>query len=1184
MTTSQQSRLGDAPEEGIKSPVVTISSGNETLFGIGQTIASVVIQDRDRVAVAAQTDSTENGIYVARGGNPWERATDMNLGEDVVNGQLVTDSETLAVYSITSDVTPWRPGVDTISFGLLLSPVGFFWGAITGTLSNQADLQIELDAKADLVHTHVEADITDLQAYILDAPVDGQLYGREDAAWVVIDFSIFAPTVHTHLEADILDLKAYLTDAQGSLDNDDQLFARANNGWQAFTTASGTVGEIIAWPEDDPPENFLTCDGSLQNAVTFADLFAVLGFKYGGGGANFNLPDLRGQFIRGRAGGSGNDPDRTSRTDRGDGGVGDLVGTKQGDEFKSHQHGLPIYANNNAGPQAENADTSGGLHTAFSFSAGGSETRPTNVYMNYIIRFTGGGSGITQPPTIEVQDNTVTLTTAAQLFNFEGFVLDNSVEPDEITIRFGASPNSALFCPGFTFDFISTNSWQIQGNDQTNLFTQGRRLQFTDGALLYFGTIVSSVFSAGNTIMVMSMESGDVLTNTITEVCLTTSATSWSPIAEDPFSSTRINAITTGTVGADEYYVIVGNAGRLSFSKDGGLSWTAVTTGTSENLNDVGYNLDDESFLAVGNAGVYLFSTDGETWALDTTKIPAGPGTDNDNIRTCIYSPNGAGWGIMWVIDNSGGQRLAKARTLDETATWTFGAVAVSEVAFNAKMVTRNAVGGDAGQLIPFGQDVNGFTDATDMTSSSIVNHSGDTNVTAILSVVLFGIERIFNGHADTLISIYSATSFHDIQTFGTSSVRQFAYSRSLDTMVAVADDGKVGFYEGMDGGAIVAAGVNASVYTLAENGSNPLANFTGVVWNEADGLFVAVNDEGQILRSSNGKDTVPILTETGFTLIAADPFGGTLINRIMSGVIGPDVFWVAIGPTGRLFTSTDAGVTWTVRTTGTTENLISIAYNSSNSQFLVGCTNGAWLSSTDGTTWTLDTTTLPAEGGTGSKDILAVVWGPSAGTWWLLVSFNAGVTRRSFTIPSDLVTLTTRDTSIQAQPVIARISFSGTVVVFANDTDDLRYFPSVNNAADQIFDTFVDGGSCLGIGVAAGTGSFNNDWVIGKSNGFITRTSNLAAGGTTQIEPESVMTGAVNGVANSSVSSRWIAVGDSGEIYTLPVSQFSSGNWVEVINPFTGNITDVHYDPTDDIFIAVAANGEIGRSVDGIT
>lgn len=40
------------------------------------------------------------------------------------------------------------------------------WGQITGTLSDQVDLQTALDGKADVVHTHVAADITDFDTEV----------------------------------------------------------------------------------------------------------------------------------------------------------------------------------------------------------------------------------------------------------------------------------------------------------------------------------------------------------------------------------------------------------------------------------------------------------------------------------------------------------------------------------------------------------------------------------------------------------------------------------------------------------------------------------------------------------------------------------------------------------------------------------------------------------------------------------------------------------------------------------------------------------------------------------------------------------------------------------------------------------------------------------------------------------
>jgi len=1162
MTTSQQSRLGQAPEEGMKAPVITVSTGQETLFGIGQTIASVVIGDLDRVAVAAQTDSTENGIYVARGGKDWERATDFNNGEDVINGQLMTDSTTSAVYAISAP-TPWTPGQNSVSFGLLLSPVGFFWGAITGTLSNQADLQLELDAKAALVHTHVEADITDLQAYLTDAAgsiaLDGDFHARRNAAWEAINFTVFAPTVHAHVEADISDLQAYLTDALGSIANDGLLYARVNNDWAAFSTASGNVGEIVAWPDDDVPDNFLDCNGQSVNAVTFAQLFAIVGFKYGGSGANFNLPDLRGTFVRGTALGSGNDPDRTSRTDRGDGATGDLVGTKQANSRAS------------TGPIGHPSG-----------ATGGQEDRPINVNMNYIIRYAGGGSG-NLPPEVAIADNSVVITTAVQQINFVGFVVTEPLD-DQVTVTFGASPNSALFCPGYLFNFINTISWSIVGSDVTNLFSVGRRLQFTDGASLYFGTILTSTFSAGDTVMAMSMEAGDVLTVSVTEVCLTTSAASWSPIAADPFSSNQINDIVTGLIGSDQYWVIVGNAGRVATSTDGGLTWTLAASGTTEDLNGVAYNNDDQSFLAVGNAGEYTHSTDGTTWTADSTKFAALPEASGGsfNINSVCYDKGGQGWRAMWTHLVA---QQANAYSTDDTLTWDSTPNIGAETSIiGCKMVNRVSFsGGNSGTLWKNGQDAFTFAIIPDETGAVAVNHSGQDIITALHVNVESGSSRDWNGHGNG--EIFANVTDVDADTtpitFGTSAIRGFAFSDTHQRLVAVSDDGKIGF---LDAELFY---VNPA-FTLVANGSNPLANFTGVEWNEADGLYIAVNDDGQILRSSNGLDNIVAPTFTGFTLIAADPFSGATINRIMSGAIGGDVFWVAIGAGGTLYTSIDAGVTWTVRVTGTVANLISIGYNSTDQQFFVGCAGGDFVHSTDGITWTADTTTINGISAGGGDDIVAVVWDSGASLWWCMIDTPVAASKASWTTDVLVTTFTFRDGNVTTPGhpnMMARQVITGNPIAWPDTTQMADYHSGALDITDSTFMSTIDLDLCTCLGHGPGTAGFANNNIFGRQNGGISRGGSDALNSTVKIVEFGILSGQCNGVVYSSVSARWCMVGDSGQIFTLAQADFDIKNsWIETINPFTGNITDVWYDVADDIFIAVGSNGEIGRSTDGIS
>lgn len=48
------------------------------------------------------------------------------------------------------------------------------------------------------------------------------------------------------------------------------------------------------------PDGWLFCDGSTYGTATYPDLFAVIGYSYGGSGTAFSVPDLRGRVIAGR--------------------------------------------------------------------------------------------------------------------------------------------------------------------------------------------------------------------------------------------------------------------------------------------------------------------------------------------------------------------------------------------------------------------------------------------------------------------------------------------------------------------------------------------------------------------------------------------------------------------------------------------------------------------------------------------------------------------------------------------------------------------------------------------------------------------------------------------------------------------------------------------------------------------
>lgn len=57
------------------------------------------------------------------------------------------------------------------------------------------------------------------------------------------------------------------------------------------------IGSITAYGKETAPANWLICDGSTVSRTAYADLFAVIGTKYGegDGSTTFNLPNLKGR-------------------------------------------------------------------------------------------------------------------------------------------------------------------------------------------------------------------------------------------------------------------------------------------------------------------------------------------------------------------------------------------------------------------------------------------------------------------------------------------------------------------------------------------------------------------------------------------------------------------------------------------------------------------------------------------------------------------------------------------------------------------------------------------------------------------------------------------------------------------------------------------------------------------------
>lgn len=77
--------------------------------------------------------------------------------------------------------------------------------------------------------------------------------------------------------------------------------ASVTSGKLAAEIAASLVpaGSIIATGRSTAPTGWLMCDGSMVSTTTYPVLFAALGYSYGGSGASFKLPDLRGRVPTG---------------------------------------------------------------------------------------------------------------------------------------------------------------------------------------------------------------------------------------------------------------------------------------------------------------------------------------------------------------------------------------------------------------------------------------------------------------------------------------------------------------------------------------------------------------------------------------------------------------------------------------------------------------------------------------------------------------------------------------------------------------------------------------------------------------------------------------------------------------------------------------------------------------------
>jgi len=187
------------------------------------------------------------------------------------------------------------------------------------------------------------------------------------------------------------------------------LSSSTNYNGVPLSTVACPIGSIITYAGTGTVEGYLLCDGSMVSRTTYAALFDKIGTTWGvgNGSTTFNVPDLRGMFLRGTG------IHGTPVTSIGQNPVGPTVGQVQADNFRRHNHSLTTntldYAANyrkeravlalNTGQQGTDAKMSAGnmnpspegggeaIGLTPAIVIGLDETRPVSAGVTYLIKF-----------------------------------------------------------------------------------------------------------------------------------------------------------------------------------------------------------------------------------------------------------------------------------------------------------------------------------------------------------------------------------------------------------------------------------------------------------------------------------------------------------------------------------------------------------------------------------------------------------------------------------------------------------------------------------------------------------------------------------------------------------------------------------------------------------------------------
>ncbi|GMO41194.1 MAG: hypothetical protein Ta2B_20970 [Termitinemataceae bacterium] len=398
------------------------------------------------------------------------------------------------------------------------------------------------------------------------------------------------------------------------------------------------------------------------------------------------------------------------------------------------------------------------------------------------------------------------------------------------------------------------------------------------------------------------------------------------------FNSTNINAVAFG----NGKFVAVGSDGKISSSNDGS-TWTSRNSSLSTGITDV--VTGGGKFLAVGHNGKMIVSTDGESWTPETS-----PYTNLEEIVTVAH---GGGKFITAGINyDTGAQRIFYSYQKPVPITPPDPIVDITSTAFTSNVgdnkLIITLVGGKfkMGGLALDQFELNPGTNGYASLNGATIVRSNDTTVTlrGLTAVTTNGSGQTITVKAGAIAeqpsSITVASSKVTTWTkatgteiiFGTSNINALAFGNS--TYVAVGDDKKV---------AVSADGINWTAATdtsaFYSSGDDNVVDIKGIAYGNSK--FVAV---GFWHKQSN---------DSGWKFIASSSDGNTWTSYNLDSNLG-----------------------------NRPNELYTVVY--ANNEFIVGGMGGKTAKFADaGSTWA-DITAIPAGGDSNTVDVRGIAYGSS--------------------------------------------------------------------------------------------------------------------------------------------------------------------------------------------------------------